>query len=215
VRTCPLRKLTDADIDIIVERIGRGVPQRVVAAELDPPVAQSSISRLQRRPDVAARVRVVRDREAARKRQARKRSRDRAPLLANADREAADRARLIAAMEEDRDSLARGPRARTEFPYIDPEGRYWAHPFVLYTGLRRATRRDYINNGWTVPRNLEDEPELRFGPADAPPRPPVGWHEPVVRMVETKLGPYGLLQIGHPVPESEVEARTADGWTLA
>src|SRR5712692_546327 len=100
MRTSPLRKLTDADIDVLVERIGRRVPQREVAAELG--IAQSNISRLQRRPDVAAR-----------KRQARKRSRDRAPLLAK-EREAADRARLIAAMEEDRDSLARGPRAGTE-----------------------------------------------------------------------------------------------------
>jgi hypothetical protein len=212
MRMSPLRKLTDADIDVLVERIGRRVPQREVATELG--IAQSNISRLQRRPDVAVRVRVVREREAARKRQALKRSRDRAPLLAK-EREAADRARLIAAMEEDRDSLARGPRAGTEFPYIDSEGRYWAHAFVLYTGLRRATRRDYIKNGWTVPRNFEDVPEHRFGPPDAPPRPPVGWHEPVVRMVETRIGPYGPFQAGHPVPESEVEARLAEGWTLA
>jgi hypothetical protein len=118
-------------------------------------------------------------------------------------------------MEQDRYSLARGPRAGTEFPYIDSEGRYWAHSLVLYTSLRRATRRDYIANGWTVPLNFEDVPEHRFGPPDAPPRAPVGWHEPVVRMVEIRLGPCGPFQVGHPVPESEVDARTAEGWTLA
>jgi hypothetical protein len=216
MRASPLRKLTDADIDVLAERIGRHVPQREIAAELG--IAQSNVSRLQRRPDVAARVRVVREREAARKRQAAKRRRDREsrlPSTTQAERDALHAARLRASMEQDRYSLARGPRAGTEFPYIDSKGRYWAHPLVLYTGVRHATRRDYTANNWTVPLNFEDQPEHRFGPTDAPPRLPIGWQEPTVRMVETSIGPYGPIQVGHPVPESDVEARLAEGWELA
>jgi len=84
MRTSPLRKLTEADLDVLVERVGRGESQRAVAAELE--VAQSSVSRLLRRPEVAARVRVVRKREAARLRQQRKRDRE---LLARRTRDAA------------------------------------------------------------------------------------------------------------------------------
>jgi hypothetical protein len=178
---------------------------------------------LLRRPDVAARVRaarvrVVREREAARVRQQRKRDRKR-PLLAQAEREAAERAKLIASMEEDRYSLARGPRAGTSLPYIDSEGRYWAHSLVLYTGLRRATRRDYIDNGWTVPLNFEDaDPMLAFGPPNAPPRYPIGYVPPedrkTIRVRRMEPGPYGEVEHRKSVSPSELDAATAEGWQV-
>ena len=80
--------------------------------------------------------------------------------------------------------------------------------------LRPATRADYTRNGWTPPTNFEDEPELRFGPPGFE-RHQIGWSEPTVRMTETTIHEkYGPIQHGHPVPESEVEQRLAEGWTL-
>jgi|SRR6516165_5028280 len=205
MRTSPLRKLTEADLDVLVERVGRGESQRAVAAELE--VAQSSVSRLLRRPEVAARVRVVRKREAARLRQQRKRDRE---LLARRTRDAAAPAQRFGHQTE---LVATLPGV--EYPRLErqsPAHRWRYNPQVGFS--RWATRADCLRFG-VDPAALE--PEYGFGdPRGGYDRPPVG-HIPHDRQhVRVTYPPNERgIRITSPVERRYLDQALAEGAGLA
>ena len=88
------------------------------------------------------------------------------------------------------------------------------HCAGLYVGLRRATRRDFTDNGWTPPRDWEDDPPYgqpghprqkigtELGPLVSL-RPPVGTRE------------RDVLDTRRPVRDPlEVERWMAEGWAI-